>query len=58
MAFLPQDFVTNPVLKESAYEIDQLMQRISVGENDYTLTVFEVDDEQAQIYVINKLKGY
>jgi hypothetical protein len=58
MAFLPRDFVTNPVLKESAYEIDQLMQSISVGENDYTLTVFEVDDEQAQIYVINRLKGY
>ncbi len=58
MVFLPQDYVVNPLLMESAYEIDQLMQKISVDEHDYALTVYELEYDQAQIYVMNKLKGH
>jgi hypothetical protein len=56
-AFLPEEFVAIPVLRETAYEIDQLLQTIIVSENDYSLTVFELTEDQSQIFVINRLKG-
>lgn len=57
MVFLPGNYVVNPILKESAYEIDRLLQDIIVDRNDYTLTVFELTEEQSQIYVMGRLRG-
>jgi len=56
--FLPEDWAEFPVLRESAIEIDELMQKVQTEEDDYTLTVFEVSEEQAMVYALNRLKDY
>lgn len=48
----------NIVIKETAFEIDSLMQEYMTTSGYYNLEVFEFTEEQIQDLVIRKLRGY
>jgi hypothetical protein len=48
----------NLVMRDSAFEIDSLMQQFMVAANRYDLSVFEFTREQEENLVIRKLRGY
>jgi len=50
--------VRNPIMVESAVEIDNLHQQCMVAFNLYDLVVFEFTKEQEEIYLIQKLRGH
>ena len=50
--------VRNPVMVESALEIDNLLQQCMVAFGLYNLVVFEFTEEQEAQYLIQKLRGY
>ena len=52
------DRAHNPIMIESAMEIDQLLQKCMVGMNDYNLKVFEFTKEQEANMIMNRLRGY
>ena len=49
--------VRNPVMVESALEVDNLLQRCMVAFGLYDLVVFEFTREQEADIIVNKLKG-
>ena len=56
--FVLREYVIDPVLKKSAYEIDQILQEVTVDMKDYSLVVFQLTEEESQLYFMNKLRGY
>lgn len=49
---------SRPVMKESALEIDQLLQECMVEFGDYGLKVFRFTEDDEAILIMNKLGGY
>lgn len=45
----------NPVMKESAFEIDQLLQELQVVTNAYNLKVFKFTREEEERILLRKL---
>jgi hypothetical protein len=56
--FRGRERIRNPIMVESATEIDDLHQQCMVAFNLYDLVVFEYTKEQEEIYLIQKLRGY
>ena len=56
--FVLREYVIDPVLKKSSYEIDQILQQVTVDMRDYSLVVFQLTEEESQLYFMNKLRGY
>lgn len=52
------DRATMPAVRESAYEIDQLLQEFMSASGFYDLVVFKFTHEQLDEILIRKLKGY
>ena len=48
----------NLVMRESATQIDELMQQFMVSSNRYDLEVFKFTKEQEEKLLIAKLRGY
>jgi hypothetical protein len=48
----------NLVMRESALEVDQLMQDFMVTANRFDLSVFTFTEEQEQNLIVRKLRGY
>jgi hypothetical protein len=55
--FRSPDRVRNPVMIESANEIDNLLQKSMVVLNLYDLVVFKFTEEQEAELIIQKLRG-
>lgn len=47
-----------PVMMGNPYEIDELLQKIIVDYNEYSLVVFKFSKEQEASLIIQKLKGH
>jgi hypothetical protein len=46
-----------PVVRESNMEIDEILQQVSVDFSDYSLIVYELDDDEMAEITIRKLQG-
>lgn len=50
--------IRNPVMRDTAYSIDDLMQQLTVAFNLYDMVVFEFTKEEVEDLLIKKLKGF
>ena len=51
------DRIGFPVMRESGYEIDQLLQDFMVASGSYDAKVFKFTEEQVEDLLIRKLRG-
>jgi hypothetical protein len=58
MTFYPESNYNNPVIKESAREIDQLMQDLMSDFDEYSIFVFKFTEKEEADYIVRKLRGY
>ncbi len=49
---------SDPVIRESSYAIDVLLQELMVEWGDYSLYVYELSKEQEAELLVRKLRGY
>lgn len=54
---LSEDEKYEPVVRSSNYEIDEILQQVSVDFSDYSLVVYELDDDEIAEITIKKLQG-
>lgn len=56
--FMPIHMASRPILKSSQIDIDVLLQEMILDMEDYALVVHEFSEEELEVFLINKLKGY
>ena len=54
---MSEDDSYEPVLRASNMEIDEILQQVSVDFSDYSLLVYELDDDEMSEITIKKLQG-